>query len=133
MIEVYSDNVTVPTATAIPLENVGLKKGCSVVNTGTRTLQFNKPGIYRVDLDADATSETATSGDIIVQLMLNGILKADAKSQETVASTTASHSLAFSTLVIVPCNCQTPLIAVVQNVGVDAVYNHINVVVTKVC
>lgn len=133
MIELFSANVTVPTATAIPLENVGLKRGCSVVNTGTRTLQFNKPGIYRVDVDASVNSETAVTGEVSIQLMVNGTLKQDAYSEETVASTTAAHALSFSTLVVVPCSCLTPVIAVVQNTGVDAVINHINVVVTKVC
>lgn len=132
MIEVYSTNVIVPTLTAIPLENVSLKKGCSVVNTGTRTLQFNKPGIYRVDVSAVATSETAVTGEIEIQLMINGVLKPGATSAETVASTTAQHAFGFSTLVVVPCTCQTPLIAVVQNTGVDAVFDNIDVVVTKI-
>lgn len=138
MIQLYSNGVTVLSETAIPLENIALKKGCSVTNSGTRTLLFNKAGTYKIDVTASANSVTATTGEITIQLAKNGVLQPGALSEETVASTTAIHALAFSALVVVPednsCKCcKSPTIVTIVNEGVDATFSNINVVVTKIC
>lgn len=137
MIEVYSNNITVPAGTAIPLENLALKKGCTVTNSGTRTLQFNKAGVYKVDVSASVVSSTAT-GTVAIQLMKNGSLVPNAISTETVGDATGIHALAFSTLVTVPnnnscCCTNIPTVITVMNNANAATYNNIDVVITKVC
>lgn len=139
MIEVFSNGVSVASGVAIPLENVSILKGKTVINSGTRTIQFNKGGIYKVDVNATGVSTTATTGEITIQLMQNGVLSPAAISSETVANATASHALSFSTLVQVPndnCNCcckSMPTIITIMNQGVATTFSNINVVVTKVC
>lgn len=137
MLEIYSNNVTVPANTAIPLENVALKKGCSVTNSGTRTIQFNKAGVYKVDVNASVVSST-TTGTVSIELMKNGSLVPYAISTETVGDATGIHALAFSTLVTIPnnnscCCANAPSVITVMNVGNGATFNNINVTITKVC
>lgn len=139
MIELFSNNVIVASGVAIPLESVSLIKGNTVINSGTRTIQFNKSGIYKVDVNASAVSTTATTGEITIQLMQNGVLAPYAIASETVANTTATHALGFSALVQVPndnCNCcckSVPTFITIMNEGVGATFSNINVVVTKIC
>lgn len=139
MIELYSNNVVALADTAIPLESVSIKKGCSVINSGTRSIQFNKAGIYNIEVNASMLSTTATSGELSIQIMQNGVLAPDAVSSETVTNTTGVHALGFSKLIQVPndnnnCCCKTaPTIVNIINAGVDATIENINVVITKIC
>lgn len=138
MIQLYSNGIAVASTVAIPLENVVIKKGCSTVNSGTRTIQLNKEGVYLVSVNATGVSTTATTGDITIQLMKNGVLIPSAIASETVANTTATHALGFSALVTVPqnnsCKCSVmPTVISVMNEGVATTFNNINVVVTKIC
>ena len=66
MIEVYTQNVTVPSMTAIPFNNTTIQKGITAVKTGTATIQFNRIGVYVVSFDASASlADGGTTGDII--------------------------------------------------------------------
>ena len=82
MIQAYSLNVTVPANTSIPFNNVTLQKGCTAILNGDSTIQFNKCGIYMVEVDA--SSATAST----IQLYKNGVAQPQAQSTGTSPSFT---------------------------------------------
>lgn len=156
MIEVYSKNVTVPETTAIPLNNVALLKGCTVMKSGTSSIQLQRAGVYEVNVSAtaklnatiaqsnstttssDATTVQTTSSIVAIQLAKDNVLQPQAYSAVTASNITALHSLNFSTLVQVPtnnseCCCSSPVTLDVINQGESAIYDAIDVVVTKLC
>ena len=90
MLEVYSTDIDVAANTAIPFQNVSLKKGCTAELSGTSTIELNKCGVYMVEVDA--SSEDA----VTIQLYKNGVAQSQAQSTGT--------SLSFNTLVQVPDN-----------------------------
>ena len=90
MLEVYSTDIEVAADTAIPFQNVSLKKGCTAELSGTSTIELNKCGVYMVEVDA--SSEDAAT----IQLYKNGVAQPQAQSTGT--------STAFNTLVQVPEN-----------------------------
>lgn len=136
MIQSNSQNVTAPTNSSVPFNN-SLKKGCSVVQNGAASFQFNKRGIYLIAFDASAFA-AVTGGNITLQLYRNGI--ADAGGFTQAASTAAAdiEALSFSTLVQVQhdntCDCGTaPVTVQIRNVGVPATFVQANIVITKLC
>lgn len=137
MIEVISTDVTVPTGSNVPLQNVTILKGCTVEPQGTSTLMLNKSGIYKVEAFGTAISATETTGNVAIQIAKNGVLQGIASS-ETVANATAEHTLAIADLVQVSddnckCNCRTvPTTVSIVNVGNAAILD-LTVIVTKVC
>lgn len=135
MIEVYSKNVAVTAESAVPFNNVTIKKGCTVEESAPSTIQLNKCGIYMVSCDASITAET--DGDIALQLYKNGIAQPQAISTATGAADTPV-SMGFTTLVQVSenntrCCCSSPTTLQIVSSGVDVTINNINVCVTKVC
>ena len=125
MLEVYSLNATVPASSAIPFNNVSLKKGCTATLNGVSTIELNKCGVYMVSCDASASASTT------LQLFKDGV------AQNQGQSTGSSPS--FSTLVQVPqnnscCACSEPTTIQVRNVGTSSVtLSDVNVCVTKIC
>ena len=124
MLEVYSLNVTVPADTAIPLNNVSLKKGCTAVPSGASSIALNKCGVYMVACDASAEASTT------IQLFKNGVAQPQAQS--------TGGTPAFTTLVQVEenngcCACESPTVIQVVNTGTaEATFSQVNVAVTKV-
>lgn len=134
MLEVYSKNVTVASNASVPLDNLAVSKGCSAVTKGSSTIQFNKCGVYKVDVSAVGVAQDG--GSISLQLYRNGVAQTEALSEVTASDTTSAHNLSFSTLVQVPnnntaCPCSIPTTIGVVNTGVSTVYSNINIVVTK--
>jgi hypothetical protein len=134
MIEIYSLNKTVPGATNIPLDNISLKKGQTVVLEGVSTLSFNACGVYEVTFDASAVASEA--GIINVQFVKDSVSQPQAQTSATAADTTTIYPLSFTTLVQVPrnntpCPCSEPTTAAFLNAGVGAVFNNVNICVTK--
>lgn len=126
MLEAYSLNVTVPTLTAIPFNNVSLKKGCTAsLNGGVATIELNKCGVYMVEFDG--SSATAAT----VQLFKDGVAQPQAQSTGT--------SPSFTTLVQVSENntckcCSSPTTIQIVNAGsASATFTDVNICVTKVC
>ena len=120
MIEVYTQNVTVPAMTAIPFNNTTIQKGITAVKTGTATIQFNRIGVYVVSFDASAS------------------LADGATTSATSTSETDIVHMSFTTLVQVPqnntCNCATsPTTIQITNIGVPALFAQADLVVTKLC
>ena len=81
MLQVYSENVTVPENTNFPLQTVKVWKGPTSMLSGN-VINLTKRGVYRVTVSAVATAETAgVSG---IQLYKNGIADPSAVTQATV-------------------------------------------------
>lgn len=159
MIETYSKNVTVPSQTAIPLNTVAIHKGCTVTKSGTSAIQLQKAGVYEVAVSAVAklqslaTTTTPTTADdsnttatalcndsnvIAIQLAKDNVLQPNAYSAVTASNTTALHPLNFVTLVQVPtnnssCCCSSPVTIDIINECAAAIYDTVDVVVTKIC
>lgn len=123
MLEVYSIEVEVAADSAVPFQNVSLKKGCTAELSGTNTITLNKCGVYMVSCDASAEASTT------LQLYKNGIAQPQAQSTGTTPS--------FVTLVQVSdnnscCPCASGVSLQVMNTTATTLTN-VNVVVTKVC
>ncbi len=135
MLEAYSQNVTVLTNTAIPFNSTSIQKGCTAVKSGSTTIQLNKCGVYMVEVDGSATA--TADGNVSIQLRKNGTLQPQAISTAT-GTTTTVVPVGFTTLVQVSennsCRCyDSPTVLTIDNVGVGATFNQVNVVVTKIC
>lgn len=138
MIQAYSNNITVGTAQAVPFNVVSLVKGRSVEQTNITEFTFNKRGIYLVSVDA--TGNTAgTSGNIVLQLLKNGISRPEGFTSTASTAVADVESLSFETLVQVEddnnlcCCSKAPTAIQIQNAGVAAQFGHINIVITKLC
>lgn len=119
MLDIYSNNVTVPEQSPIPFNSTNIDKGSGVVRQGTTTIQFNKCGVYKVDFHATAIAGSV--GNISLQLRKNNILQPQTLVNETASDTTSSHALSFSTLIQVDHNnckynmCSIPVIIDIFN------------------
>ena len=122
MLEVYSTNVEVAAETAIPFQNVSLKKGCTAELSGTSTIKLNKCGVYMVSCDASAEASTT------IQLYKDGVAQPQAQSTGITPS--------FVTLVQVPennSNCPCASAVSLQVVNTTATtFTDCNAVITKV-
>ena len=124
MLQAYSLNVTVPSGSGVPFNNVTLEKGCTAKLQSVNTIELNKCGVYMIEVDG--SSATAAS----IQLFKDGVALPQAQSTGT--------SPNFTTLVQVDrnnscCACDSPVTVQVKNVGTaSATFTDINVVVTKV-
>lgn len=122
MLEAYSENVTTAADSAIPFQNVSIKKGCTAELSGTSTVELNKCGVYMVSVDASAGTSTT------IQLFKNGVAQPQAQSTGT--------SLCFVTLVQVPennscCPCTAPVsLQVISDAATT--FTDCNVVITKI-
>ena len=135
MIQGYSTNLEVAANQAYPINNITLKKGCSVIQSGPATIQLNQRGIYLVHYDGFATA--TVGGTISTQLYINGVAQPEAVSEYEAADVAAAGPLHFETCVQVSnnnCNCNitsSPTILQFVNNGIAVEDAHINVVVTK--
>lgn len=131
MIEVYSQNVTVASGSAIPFNVVSLELGCSTRQNDATRVNLLKPGVYRIIFNADVVASAVD--EVSVQLTRNGIAIPQAVAATTPASTTAVSHLSFATLVRVKearC-CSMMNFVSVLNTGVEATFNNVDLVVTK--
>lgn len=125
MIEVYSENLTVPADTAVSFNNVPLIKGETVTLSGVSTINLNKRGVYQVNCHASAAAATT------LQLYKNGIALPWAQSAGTNPN--------FTTLVQVPesatcCPASAPTTLQIFNVDdASATLDIVDVVITKLC
>ena len=122
MLEVYSTDIDVAANTAIPFQNVSLKKGCTAELAGTNTITLNKCGVYMVSFDGSAEASTT------VELYKNGVAQPQAQSTGITPS--------FETLVQVPennscCPCTSGVSLQIVNTTATT-FTNANVVVTKV-
>ncbi len=132
MIEAYSENITVASNSSIPLNTTAFESGCTVVRDGASSFKFKCPGIY--ELECNATATASAGGLIAIQLVKDQIPQPQSVAGTTAGDTTSSHSMSFSTLINVESNCcsASPVNVHVQNIGVDVVFDTIDVVVKRV-
>ena len=133
-LETYSTNVTVAENTPIPLNNVALSKGCEIEKQGSATIQFNKCGAYRVNVNCVATASEA--GNLGIQLQKDGVLQPQAVSGITATETTSLRPMSFETFVQVSrnnsnCCCVSPVTISIINTGVEAIFDNIDVTISK--
>lgn len=135
MIQGYSTDIAVAAGAAYPINNITLKKGCSVVQSGPASFQLNQRGVYLVHYDGYAAA--TVGGTVSSQLYVNGVAQAEAVSTFEAADVADSSAMSFETLVQVAnnnCNCNltsSPTIVQILNNGVAVESAHINVVITK--
>ena len=135
MIQGYSTGLTVAAPAAYPINNITLKKGCSVVQSGASAFQLNQRGIYLVHYDGYAAA--SVGGTVSTQLYINGVAQPEAISTFEAADVADVGSMQFETLVQVAinnCNCNltsSPTVIQFMNNGVAVEDAHINVVITK--
>lgn len=136
MLQVYSDNLAVAANTVFPFNNVVIDKGCAENLSAPATIQLNQRGIYLVEVDGFATPDATTEATI--QLMVNGVAYAQAKSSFMSSDETDIHAFGFKTLVRVQqnncqCNClSSPTTLQLMNGATALSDAHINVVITKI-
>jgi hypothetical protein len=97
-------------------------------------VSLNKPGIYLVEFNADASSVDTAGGTLTMQLTNNGVLVPSAEATATVTVNTAIVNLKFATIVQVlnSCNCvKNDVDLTVINNGVQANLTNANIVVVK--
>ena len=128
MIEVYSNNVSVPAGATVPLDNEVLRKGCTATKSGN-TINLNRCGVYQVNCECSASAAGT------LQLQKNDVLQPQA-----ILDMTNAMAASFSTLVQVqhnncPCDCNTaPVSLSVVNTETEAVpIATFNLTVTKLC
>lgn len=136
MLELYSLNVEVDENGSIPFEDAKLAKGCTAIPIAPGTVQFNKSGVYMVDVSASITP--TEDGDVSIQLAKNGTLQLGTLSTATGAADQTT-TLSFTTLVQVnrdnePCNCAVnPTTVQLINTGQAGTFPIVRMVVTKIC
>jgi hypothetical protein len=134
MLEIYSQNITVPQNVAIPFNSTSISKGCTAVKSAADTIELNKCGVYAVEFDGVASG----TGNIVIQLQKNGVLQPQALTANTSTGTSDVEAMSFYTLVQVAdsnssCPCSSPTILRFINTGVSAQYVQANVIITKLC
>lgn len=131
MIETYSTDVTVSSGSLIPFNIVANDKGCSTRKLGASMISLNSPGYYRIDCSASVVGSSA--GDIEVALTRNGSVLPQTVHTVTAADTTSVNNLSFSTVVPVSnkCCCAGDVVISVINSGIEATFNNIDLLVTK--
>ena len=137
MIQGYSTGLDVAAGAMYPINNITLKKGCSVIQSAPATFQLNQRGIYLIHYDGYAAA--TVGGTVSTQLYVNGVAQPQAISSFVPAAVTDTRTFGFKSFVRVTqnnCNrnCFTsPTILQVIN-GETAVSDaHINICVTQIC
>lgn len=135
MLELFSLNVQVAQNGSIPFNNIKIAKGISAIHNAPATVQFNKSGVYMVEVNASVTP--AAAGDVSIQLAKNGVLDQSAYSIATGAAGSTT-TLGFSTLIQVKenntCCCNTsPTTIQLLNTGQAGTFPIVKMVVTKLC
>lgn len=128
MLEAYSNNISVPSESSIPLNNISLQIGKTVTPSGASSVMLNCPGVYGISMDAFA--EPSAVGDITIQLAKDGVNLPQAISTVT-GATGDTETLHFETRVRIPCQCSAPSEIQFMNNGVAVTGLHININVAK--
>lgn len=128
-----SSNQTIAAATNIVFNNYSTS-GISIRQNSTSGATIIRPGLYYISFNGSAVNTTTTSGNIIAQLINNGISQSNINCTATSASTDDIVSLQFDTILQIN-NCQINSnnginISVLNN-GIEALYNVANLTIIK--
>lgn len=136
MIQGYSTGIAVAAGAAYSINNITLKKGCSVIQSAPATFQLNQRGVYLVHYDG-FVAPAAESGTVSTQLYINGVAQPEAIALFEATGIGDSQTMHFETLVQVAqsnCNCNltsSPTVLQFMNGDTAVEDAHINVVITK--
>lgn len=135
MLQIYSTNIDVVANAPFALSNIVINKGCGVQVVGN-SLQFNRRGIYRIDVDGYGTGSAA--GTDTVNLTVSGIATPQALTSFTTAESTINN-FGFTTFIVVStdsynCGCSytIPTTAQIINGDIALTGAHINITVSRV-
>lgn len=137
MINSYSNvSKTFNANEVLTFTNNKILTGCTVTHTeGTGEFVLNKPGYYYVSFNANG-STSGTVGNMTVQLFNNGVAVPGAVATSYSGAVDQNENLSFSTIIRVLPSCRivdNSVTLTVQNTGVEAVFNSLNIVITKLC
>ena len=132
MVQAYNNNIQVSTNTVIPFAKTQLKTGCvATVSSDGTTIYLNRPGIYKIELDA--TGVPAADGTVSIQLTLDGsnITSATSSSYQSAGFAT---EVGINTLVAVDkiCSCLGGKKIQAVYTGAAGTLNTVNIIVTKI-
>lgn len=102
---------------------------------GTPTFTITNPGRYLIIFNGTGANNTATTGEITVSLLKNGVVIPGATASETSADLTDVRTVGFSTVIEVlnSCNCvNNQANLVFQNTGVETIFSNYNVAIVPV-
>lgn len=139
-IEAYSTDVAVLTNNAIPFNINKLTKGCAVKQTSPFSFALNECGLYRV-LVSVSGAVTTTAGNIVVELMKDGVLQADSIQQAySGTALTDDVNIVLDTFVQsvknnTNCCCDSPtnIQIVLNSESEDATFENTHITIEKVC
>lgn len=132
MIDVVNANPTVYRVNEFLSFSQDIICGCTVTPNGTTSIDLNCTGIYKVDFSAVAATTEGT-GNIEVQMLKDGKDVRGAYSAVSSVGIDRFEPLAFTKLVkfCKTCPCDRATLTF-QNIGIEANYTNIDIVVTKV-
>lgn len=134
------DAYTNSTQTAIAQGNIifnnnNVLTGCSISHAaGSGSIQINKPGLYLVEFNIDASTTSTSGGTITLQLYNNGVLIPGAETTSTVTSNTQINTMNFSKVIQVlgSCGCvNNQANLTVANINSEITYSNTNIDVIK--
>lgn len=136
MINSYTNSPqTIDTNSTINFEINKILTGCTIVHSeGAPSFKLTKPGFYFLNFNGDV--EGTAAGDITVELQSNNVPVPGAEATTTVAATSVVNNIGFSTIIkILPscCSIDNTQILTFLNSGIEAIFNNVNVVITKLC
>lgn len=120
---------TLPANTTVVLTN-SKNTGCSIkFAPGTSSFTLLRPGLYYISVTASG-AQSATDGNLTIQLFSNGMPVAGALSTANSSSATDTEALSFNKLIEVKPMCPVnsdPIVLTIVNTGVSATYTNFNV------
>ena len=137
MINSYSNvSKTFNANEVLTFTNNKILTGCTVTHIeGTGKFVLNKPGYYYVSFNTNG-STSGTAGNMTVQLFNNGVAVPGAIATSYSGAVDQDENLSFSTIIRVLPSCRivdNSVTLTVQNTGVEAIFNSLNIVITKLC
>ena len=109
--------------------------GCTATHSaGTTSFTLRKPGFYFISFTGTGSVSGATAGAVTVNLLKNGNSVPGATATQSSASTTDFRTVNFSKIIqVLPscCAINNTTTLTFQNVGSEAIFTNVNVVITK--
>ena len=114
-----------------------IKTGCTVTHaSGTPVFTFNKPGYYYVTFSGVASATAAATDPIVVEMYNGATPVSGALSSALSAAADTPVHFSISTIIQVRPNCpaiDNTVNLVVKNTGIEALYENVTIIITKLC
>lgn len=118
--------------------NTNGKKTCNIThNEGTGSIVIRKPGIYMVHFNASGANSTLVSGNLVVQMLLNGAAVPGSTTTAASSGSTDIEAIGFNSIIAALPNCclmrtNSPTVLTFVNAGVAATYSNAAVTIVRV-